>query len=168
MARGAALAIDIAGLAGTGASNQPTGIVNTAGVNTQSIAASAGTGYPTWAELVGFETAVADDEALMGAMRYITTSAIRGGLKVTAKDAGSGLFLLDGGEANGYPVSVSNQLAAKQIVFGNFSDVLIGMWGVLDLVPDTATKAAAGGLVLRAFQDVDVALRHPESFCINA
>lgn len=168
LARGAALAIDIAGLAGTGASNQPTGIVNTAGVNTQSIAASAGTGYPTWAELVGFETAVADDEALMGAMRYITTSAIRGGLKVTAKDAGSGLFLLDGGEANGYPVSVSNQLAAKQIVFGNFSDVLIGMWGVLDLVPDTATKAAAGGLVLRAFQDVDVALRHPESFCINA
>lgn len=168
LATGAALAIDIAGLAGTGLSEQPTGIVNTVGVNTQTIAAAAGTGYPTWDELVGFETAIAADEALMGALRYITTSAINGGMKITAKDAGSGLFLAENGMANGYPVSVSNQLAAKQIVFGNFADVLIGMWGVLDLVPDTAAKAAAGGLVLRAFQDIDVAVRHPESFCINA
>ncbi|RLA21873.1 MAG: phage major capsid protein [Gammaproteobacteria bacterium] len=165
---GAALAIDLAALAGTGAANQPTGIVNTAGVNTQSIAASAGTGYPTWSELVGFESAVAADEALAGSLRYITTSAINGGLKVTAKDTGSGLFLAANGEANGYGVMVSNQLAAKQIIFGNFADVMIGMWGVLDIAPDTAAKAAAGGLVLRAFQDVDVAVRHAESFCINA
>jgi len=167
LAIGAALAIDLAALEGSGAAGQPTGIVNTVGVNTQTIAASAGTGYPTWAELVGFESAIANDEALMGALSLITTSAIRGGLKITAKDAGSGLFLMEGGEANGYPVSVSNQLTAKAIIMGNYADVLIGMWGVLDIMPDTAAKAAAGGLVIRAFQDIDVAVRHAESFCIN-
>ena len=166
LALGAALAIDIAALQGSGAANQPRGVVNVAGVNTQAVADAGG--VPTWAELVGFETAVASDEALQGALRYITTSAVRGGMKVAAKDAGSGLFLLDGGVANGYPLSVSNQLTAKRIIFGNFADVLIGMWGVLDLMPDTAAKAASGGLVLRAFQDIDIAVRHAESFCINS
>ena len=42
------------------------------------------------------------------------------------------------------------------------------MWGILDVMPDTAAKAASGGLVLRVFQDVDIAVRHAESFCINA
>jgi len=167
LAIGAALAIDLAALQGSGTAGQPTGIVNTVGVNVQAIAASATTGYPTWAELVGFESAIANDEALMGMLGIITTSAIRGGLKITPKDTGSGLFLMDGGQANGYNVTVSNQLTAKRIIMGNFADVLIGMWGVLDIMPDVAAKAAAGGLVLRAFQDVDVAVRHAESFCIN-
>lgn len=167
LSMGAALAIDLAALAGSGASNQPTGIVNVTGVNTQTVA-DITNGYPTWAELVGFESAVAADNALMGSLRYITTSAVRGGLKITAKDSGSGIFLLNDGEANGYGVLVSNQLTAQRIIFGNFADLLIGMWGVLDLMPDTAAKAASGGLVLRAFQDIDIAVRHAESFCIDA
>lgn len=167
LVEGAALAIDLAALEGSGAAGEPLGIVNQVGVNTQTIAASATTGYPTWAELVGFETAVAADKALRGSLRYITTAGIRGGLKTTAKDSGSGLFLMEGGEANGYEVMTSEQLTAKTIIFGNFNDVLIGMWGVLDVMPDTAAKAASGGLVLRVFQDIDVAVRHAESFCIN-
>ena len=167
LARGSALAIDIAALEGSGAANQPLGIANQVGVNTQSIAAALGTGFPTWEELVGFETAVADDNALMGTLAYVTTSGINGGLKVTKKDAGSGIYLLENGLANGYPVIISNQLSANRIIYGNWQDVLIGLWGVLDVMPDTAAKAASGGLVLRVFQDVDVAVRHPESFCIN-
>ena len=163
--RGAALAIDLAALEGSGTNNQPQGVVNITGVNTQAVATA---GAPTWAELVGFESAVADDNALDGSLAYVTTSAVRGKLKVTPKDAGSGLFLMEGGEANGYPVRVRNGITANRIVFGNWRDVLIGMWGILDVMPDTAAKAASGGLVLRVFQDVDIAVRHAESFCINA
>ncbi len=163
--RGAALAIDLAALEGSGTNNQPQGVVNVTGVNTQAVDTP---GAPTWDELVGFETAVADDEALDGALAYLTTSAVLGKLKVTPKDAGSGLFLVEGNEANGYPVRVRNGITANRIVFGNWSDVLIGMWGILDVMPDTAAKAASGGLVLRVFQDVDIAVRHAESFCINA
>jgi len=98
----------------------------------------------------------------------VTTSPIIGGLKTTSKDSGSGLFLMEGGQMNGYQVVRRDGIAAKRIVFGNWSDVLIGMWGVLDVMPDRAAKAASGGLVLRVFQDIDVAVRHAESFCINA
>ena len=164
--QGAALGIDLGALEGTAAANQPRGIVNQVGVNTQAVADVGGA--PTWAELVGFETAVADDNSLSGSLAYVTTSGVRGGLKVTPKDAGSGRFLMEGNEANGYPVAVRNGLTAKRIIFGNWSDLLIGMWGILDVMPDPAAKAAAGGLVIRVFQDIDIAVRHPESFCINA
>jgi HK97 family phage major capsid protein/HK97 family phage prohead protease len=166
LAVGAGLAIDLAAIQGSASNNQPRGIVNVSGVNTQSVAATSG--VPTWAELVGFESEVASDNALTGNLAYVTTSPIVGGLKTTSKDSGSGLFLMEGGQANGYPVAVRNGITAKRIVFGNWSDVLIGMWGVLDVMPDRAAKAASGGLVLRVFQDIDVAVRHAESFCINA
>jgi len=166
LAVGAGLAIDLAAIQGSASHNQPRGIVLTSGVKTQAIAATSG--VPTWAEAVGFESQVAGAHALMGSLAYVTTSPIIGGLKTTSKDSGSGLFLMEGGQMNGYQVVRRDGIAAKRIVFGNWSDVLIGMWGVLDVMPDRAAKAASGGLVLRVFQDIDVAVRHAESFCINA
>jgi len=162
--KGAALGVDLGILAGTGTNNQPMGIVNLDGVNIQTIATP---GQPTWSELVGFESKVAADEALEGRLAYATTSGVRGNLKTTPKDAGSGLFLMDGKEANGHSVTVSNQLAANRIIFGNWADVYVGFWGVIDVNPDMATKAGSGGMILRVFQDADVGVGHAESFCLN-
>lgn len=164
LVRGSAVAIDKAALQGTG-SDQPTGIYGTSGVNVQTVANA--NGVPTHAELVGFETQVDTDDALEGTLAYVSTAAIRGALKTTPKDAGSGIMLLENGEANDYQFLRSNNLSAGRTIFGNFEDVIVGMWGVLDIEPDKAAKAAAGGLIIRVFQDVDVAVRRPSSFCIN-
>lgn len=165
--KGVALGIDTAVIAGTGIDNQPLGIMNTTGVNTQAIADT--TNYvPTFAEVVGFETALADDNALRGSLSYLTTPKINGLTKTQPIDAGSGIFLNQDNKMNGYPVKGSSLVPQNKTIFGNFEDVIIGMWGVMDLVVDTATKASSGGLVLRVFQDIDVAVRHPESFCISA
>lgn len=164
IARVMALAIDHAILEGDGVS-KPLGIVSVTGVATSTIASA---GAPTWAELVEFETDVDTSNALSGNLAYVTTPAVKGNLKITAKDSGSGLFLLEGDRANGYPVATSTQLAANRIIFGNFSDVIVGNWGVLDIGMDESTLSASGGKVIRAFQDVDSAVRHAESFCINA
>lgn len=158
---GAALAIDKVGLEGGGI-NEPDGITQASGVNTVTITSA---GSPDWDEIVDMEAAVDTDNALMGSLAYMVTPAVYAAMRKTAVDSGSGIFLVD---KIGYPILRSTQLAANRIIFGNRSDVLIGMWGVLDVMPDTATKAASGGLVLRVFQDVDVAVRHAESFCINA
>jgi len=167
LVRGAALAIDKAALQG-GGTNEPVGIIATTGVNTQTVTKDASLNLtPTWAEIVGFETALGADEALTGRLAYVTSASVVGTLKTTPKDTGSGLFVLEDGQMNGYPVAVSNQIP-NRLIFGNFEDVLIGMWGVLDVMPDPAAKAASGGLVLRVFQDADVAVRHPQSFCIDA
>ncbi len=163
---GAAIAIDAAAIGGSGAAGQPTGIISQTGVNSVAVA-DAGM-IPTFAEAVGFETAIAVDNALTQNVAYVTTPAIRGALKTTAKDSGSGIMLWENNELNGYQAIATNQIPAANLIMGDFSQLMIGMWGVLDVNPDTATNAASGGLVLRVFQDVDVAVRHPESFAVGA
>ena len=110
--KGMALGIDIAVIAGTGADNQPLGIMNTTGVNTQAIADA--TNYvPTFAEAVGFETALADDNALRGSLSYLTTPKINGLTKTQPIDAGSGIFLNQDNKMNGYTVKGSSLVPQK-------------------------------------------------------
>ena len=163
---GVALAIDKVVIDGDGA-DKPVGILNTTGVNTVTLA-DTDNGIPTFKEVVDFETALAEDNALRGNPVFVTTPAIAGATKVTPIDDGSGIMLNTDNKMNGYGVITSTLVPAKKTIFGNFSDVIIGMWGVMDIVVDTATKAASGGIVLRVFQDVDVAVRHPQSFAISA
>ena len=159
-----ALAIDKAGLEGTGSSGQPTGILSTSGVNTVTNFAAAN---PTFAEVVTLETAVAEDNALNGNLAYILPASMNGALKTTAKDAGSGQFVSQGGQINGYNAIVSNQATAGNLYFGNFDDLLIGMFGGLDIVVDPYTASTTGTVRVVALQSVDVGVRHAESFAFG-
>jgi len=163
--RGIALAIDIGILNGSGAANQPTGILNTTGVGTVTISSA---GDPTWAEAVAFETDVAEANADVGTLYYITRPAVVGNMKVKSKDSGSGRYVMENNQVNGYDVLRTTQLPTNTILFGNFADTILAMWGVLDITVDRATKAKSGGIVLRAFQDADVGVRHGASYSKNA
>jgi HK97 family phage major capsid protein/HK97 family phage prohead protease len=159
-----ALAIDKGALEGTGLSGQPTGILNTVGVNKPTNFAAA---VPTFAEMVALESAVAEDNALMGNLAYITDAATYGGLKTKSKDTGSGMFVIENGQANGYRVIRSQQATAGNVYFGNFQDCLIGMWSGLDLTVDPYTASTTGTVRIVALQTVDVAVRHAVSFAYN-
>jgi len=164
--RGLALTMDAAGLTGTGVDGQPLGLLNTTGIATSTIASA---GSPTWVETVEFETDVDIANALMGNISWISTPAVKGNLKTVSKDSGSGQFIMrDDGTVNGYGLQSTTQMPANGIVFGDWSSLLIGMWGAMDVMADVSTKAASGGLVLRVFQDMDIGQRHIESFCKNA
>lgn len=160
---GLGLAVDKAAMLGTG-TNQPTGIVNTTGVGSVTLLP----GVVTRDNIVDLETAVAVANADVGSLAYAFNAGQRGIMKKSKTDAGSGIFLLEGNELNGYSYGVSNQLAADQIIFGNWNDLLMGMWGGIDVKPDEAALAASGGLKLRVFQDVDIAVRHAGSFAVGS
>jgi HK97 family phage major capsid protein len=100
-------------------------------------------------------------------LAYITDAATYGGLKTKAKDAGSGMFVLENGQANGYNVIRSQQATAGNVYFGNFSDLLIGMWAGLDILVDPYTASSSGNVRVRAIQTVDVAVRNAVSFAYN-
>ena len=163
LAASLALAIDAGALSGSGSSGQPTGIRATSGINTKDFAAT----NPTFAEIVGMETEVAADNALSGNLAYIINASMAGALKTTTKDSGSGQFVLANGEMNGYRAIVSNQVAAGDAYFGNFADLLIGMWGGLDILVDPYTASTTGTVRIVAMQSVDVAVRHAVSFCLG-
>jgi HK97 family phage major capsid protein/HK97 family phage prohead protease len=164
LSAGIALAIDSGALSGSGSSGQPTGISNTSGINAPTSFAAAN---PTFAEVVAMETAVAEDNALLGNLAYILPASMAGALKTTAKDAGSGQFVLAGGEMNGYRAIVSNQVTAGDLYFGNFADCLIGMYGGLDITVDPYTASTSGTVRIVALQTMDVAVRHAVSFAYN-
>ena len=165
LAAGMAIAIDDACLESDGSSGKPKGITNTTGINTVSLSSAAA---PTWAEMVSLESAVGVDNALLGRLAYIVNPTNYGTLKSTSKDTGSGIFIADGNGMNGYPVVVSNQLTANNYVFGNFSDLLIGFFGGLDLVVDPYTSSSSGTVRVVALQSVDAAVRNPVSFVVGS
>ena len=165
LAAGMAIAIDDACLEGDGNNGKPTGITNTTGINTVSLTSAAA---PTWPEMVSLESAISADNALLGRLSYIVHPTNYGKLKTTSKDTGSGIFIADGNGMNGYPIVVSNQLTANNYVFGNFSDLLIGFFGGLDLVVDPYTSSSSGTVRVVALQSVDAAVRNPVSFVVGS
>jgi HK97 family phage major capsid protein/HK97 family phage prohead protease len=160
LARVLALKIDLAGLYGTGSNGEPLGLKLTTGIGTENFAAAT----PTFAEVVALESDVATANALLGSPVYLMNAAMRGGLKTKAKDAGSGLFVMEGNEVNGYRGVLSNQVESGDLWFGNFADLIIGYFSGLDLMVDPYTHSTSGTVRVVAMQDVDIAVRHPESF----
>jgi Phage capsid family./Caudovirus prohead protease. len=174
LAKVLALAIQQAAISGSGTAPEPRGILNTTGIGTLG-----GTNGDTLnhASIVGLETEVAVDNADIGTLAYLTNARARGKAKVTYIDgSGTGIPVWGGGSTplNGYRAEVTNAVPSNltqgsgtdlsAIIFGNWADLLIGLWGGLDLMVDPYTGSTSGTVRIVALQDVDVAVRHPESF----
>ena len=172
------LAIDRAALHGPGTGNAPTGIAATVGIG-DVVGGNDGLA-PAWSHLVKLETEVAVDNADLGRLAYMSNATVRGKLKGTPRTATYGDIMVweptsGNTPVNGYPFYVTNQVSStltkgnstgvcSAIFFGNWADLLIGMWGGLDILVDPYTGGTAGTVRVIALQDVDVAVRHPQSF----
>jgi len=170
-----ALAIDLAAINGSGASNQPTGILNTSGIG--DVAGGTNGLAPTWTHIVNIKKEVAKDNALMGSLGWLLNSDTVGKLQTVEKASGTAQFLLgeEAARLAGYPVYETNQVpnnldkgtstgVCSALIFGNWSDLIIGMWGGLDINVDTSTGSTSGTVRVVALQDVDIAVRHAQSF----
>jgi HK97 family phage major capsid protein len=159
---------------GQGAGSEPQGIVNTPGIASVNFGAAA-----TFAKLVAFETALAVLNADDGAMAYATTPSVRGVLKSAAKlltgaTTVAATPLWENGSApgegivNGYRALASNQIQNNQVIFGNWSDVIHGLYGGYDVIvnPYSRDTDAAVRITINTFGDV--AVRHAASFCASS
>ena len=180
MAESVALGMDSTIGYGTGSNGQPLGIINTTGIGSVTLDGGADKAFPAslggsthdcgvWGNYVDLETALAANNLDAGSMRYIMNSVVKGALKQTlrASAAGSDYIMTDAGEVNGYPVVVSNQMQTNDVLFGNYSDCVVGMWSGLDVVIDPYTQSASGQVILTVHQDFDVACRRPQSFALG-
>jgi len=170
------LALQAAAIQG-GGSNQPSGILATSGIG--SVAGGTNGLAPSWASIVALETAVAVANADVGTLGYLTNAAVRGKLKTTQKfttNPGGNAIWADGNTPlNGYQAGITNAVPGNltkgtsvgncsAIIFGNFADLIVGLWGGLDLQVDPYSAGDSGSVVVRAFQSADICVRHPESF----
>jgi HK97 family phage major capsid protein len=178
LAEDIALGIDYAALHGAGSGDQPTGLASVSGIG--SVAGGTNGLAPTWAHIVELETDVAVANADVGSLAYLTNAKVRGKLKQIFTNATYGeipLWTTEGGMGmlNGYKAEVSNQVSAaltkgsssgvcSAIFFGNWSDMILALWGGLDLVVDPYTLATTNLTRITANTYADVNVRHAASF----
>lgn len=175
LAASIAVAMDSAAISGSG-SNRPTGILNTSGIGSVTLGTNGGA--PTWAMVTNLVKEVEIDNALTGAAAFLTNGQVKAKLSNTPKQTSGveGNFLLgpDVSSIYGYPLVVSQQIPGNlskgsgsnlsAMIFGVWSDLLIGQWSGIDLMADPYTGSNAGTVRIVAFHDCDFAVRHVESF----
>jgi HK97 family phage major capsid protein len=194
LARGLSLAVDLAALRGSGSENEPLGIANVPGINTVTLGTGAGAVLSNLDlfEDMAYELAV--DDALRGKLGYIFHPAIRRAmrkLKIThfSGDPGQEPLLpaviwaaMTGdkaiADALGYGFKMTTQIPVNlvaggstnctEVYFGNWEDLLIGMWGGMTILASNVagTAFATDQTWIRVILNVDVAVRHEESFCL--
>ena len=173
MVKAHAVALDAAIFAGSGSSGQPTGVLAASGVNTITIDASNG-GPLTHDLLVQMETEVGIDNGLLDdTLAYVSNAKVQGKLKTIPQIAGYPYYLMNDGKVNGYPFFMSNAIpsnlgtgtAFSAAIFGNWSEVLVGSWGGMQLIVDPFSAKQNGVLEISAAAYHDVLVRTPEAFC---
>ena len=176
-----ALGIDKAIIMGTGTGNEPLGILNYPGVN--SIDLGANGGNLSWETIIEMQTQIAIDNAMEGECAYVFNAVTKGRLQTTLDHAtGAGRWIWENttnpveGAIAGYRARCSNQLPSNLTkgtgtnlsagIFGSFRNILLGNWGVLDLMTDPYTGFNEAIVQLRAIQTLDFELRRPDYFCV--
>lgn len=181
-----ALAIDLKALRGDGTSNTPTGIANTSGINTVAIGTSGGVFDFDIASQMIDELDV--DNALKGKLGFAMHSKVKGKMKRERipqfSGDGKGAYVMmpmtDAvlKERLGYDFQTSNQIptsltkasgtSLSEVYFGNWEELLIGSWGAMQIMASQETSDAfeKNQTWVRILQDVDIGVRHAQSFCL--
>ena len=175
MTRQFAAKIDEVAIEGSSGGAEPTGILATSGIGAVTIGTNGGA--LTYAKVVELEKEVAVDNALAGNLAYLTNPKVVASMRTTPRQATGveGNFILnDSNMVLGYDVASTTLVpsdltkgsgsALSALIFGNFNDLMIGMFGGLDVLVDPYTGSSTGAIRVALYQDVDVAVRHAESF----
>ena len=158
--RTAGTALDQAVFNGSGASGQPLGLLNTAGIGTQSGTALAHTGC------VAMKTSVANANAPDESVAFIGTPTVRGLLEGRERATGLG-FIWDNGVVAGARGYATTDLPAGSLVCGAWPFILVPLWGqglMLELNPFEPTLFKQGITQARVLVACDVMVTYPAAF----
>jgi HK97 family phage major capsid protein len=172
--------VDLAAINGTGASNQPLGILQNTGItSTRTVALGSAGGAPTWAAMVELYTIVSRGNAAdLGEFSYMGNADVEGTLATTVK-AGSTFptyILSENGRVynrqlfttqqvpNNLSKSSGSNLSA--IIGGVWNQLILAYWSGVDILVDPYTGSSSGTVRIVALQDMDVQARHNEAFSV--
>lgn len=176
MVKELALAIDRAAINGSGVGPEPKGILNYA-INSVSLGTDGAA--PTYSDLVALCSEIEVDNADVSTMKFLTNTRVKSKLMLTPMQANGveGNFVLKEGASTlmGYSFNVTNQIPSNltkgngtnlsAIILGCWDQLIVGEWGVLEILPNVYGKTyETGGVEIRAIKSLDMALRYDESF----
>jgi HK97 family phage major capsid protein len=163
-----AVAGDYACLAGAGSSGEPDGIIGFSGVGSVT---GTSLGYDSTNSVLDFQSDVAESNVIPTRGGYVTTPAVAKLLMkrlsftgVASPPVWTG-NLWDGTVA-GFPAMSSMQVPTADMIFGDWPNMVIGEWGVLEIEVNPYAGFTAGIIGVRALYSMDVAHRRPFAFSI--
>jgi len=180
LAKVIALALDVAALTGSG-TGQPLGLLNNTSIGSVTLGAQGGT--VGWNQIVDLETAIADANADISTMSYITNTKQRGVMKkVTVLGNTAGAVPIWGqgtnpdGVVNGYRAVASNQVprnltkgtqttVCSAIIFGAFDQLIIGQFGPgVEILVDELRLKKQAMVEVTQMQYADICIKYAAAF----
>jgi len=167
--------VDRAAINGAGAAGVPRGILQTAGIG--SVAMGANGGPIAWSSVIDLVGAVEIANAQGAA--FMTNARVTRNARRTVKVASTDSEMVMDAPAAlaGYPVGVTNLVPSNltkgtsvgvcsALIFGDFSQLLLGYWSEFDLLvnPYESAAYAKGNVQIRGMLTMDVAVRQPAAF----
>ena len=181
--RAAADLIESAAISGSGSSGQPTGILNNGDVGNVDISAGTDVAALTWADLTDLVKTVEDADGVINAqtLGWLSNPKVKAKMANTVKVASTDSIMLLNDPWNsiyGYRAEFTSNVPsnlnpgdggtdASALIYGDFSQLIVGLFGGADIMIDETTGGLAGTTRIILHQDVDVAIRNGASFAIT-
>lgn len=181
--RAAADLIESTAISGSGSGGAPTGILNNGDVGNVDISAGTDVAALTWADITDLVKTVEDADGIINAqtLGWLSNPKVKAKMANTVKVATTDSVMLLNDPWNslyGYRAEFTSNVPsnlnpgdggtdASALIFGDFSQLIVGLFGGADIMIDETTGGLAGTTRIIMHQDIDVAIRHGASFAIT-
>ena len=170
MSESIASKIDLAVIHGSGSSNQPTGMLNATGINSETYSSAV-----TFGNLANALKTLASDGIPLSNLVWVVNPAEYSTLQVKDKGTDTGNYLLDTesnpddinqvGTMLGYPCYVSEHVPAGEILLARPQHSALAFFGGLELDVNPFQDFQKGVVGIRAIQDFDFEVLNANSIC---
>lgn len=118
---------------------------------------TAATSVNAFSGLTALESDV-EDANVLGECVYVMSNKAKAKFRNMSKSTKSTELVMEGGEIDGTKCFNTSNISGNYFAYGDFSNLVIGQWGAIDLTVDPYTKAAAGQvrIVVNAFFDAKI------------
>lgn len=172
--------IEYYAIQGSGSSGQPTGILNDGSVGNVDISAGTDVDALTWADITNIVKTVEDANGVINqaTLGWLSNPKVKAKLANTSRVASTDSVMLMNDPWNsiyGYRAEFTSNVPsdlnpgdggtdASAVIFGDFSQLIVGLFGAPSILIDETTGGLAGTVRIIIHQDVDIALRNAVSF----
>lgn len=115
----------------------------------------------TFKDVCDLEAGV-EENNVYGNMKYVLSPAAKSYFRSLVKGQNNSTFVYDAGEMDGIPSFTTTNVAKYDYVYGDFSGLVVGSWGDLEITLDPYTEASKGciRLIVNAYFDFKEAKRY--------